>query len=431
MRVLMFGWELPPHISGGLGTACLGLTRPMAEMGVDVTFVLPRLLGAERSTAGDHFRIVDAAETDVTASADMTAEFLELMGLSLRTIDSPLQAYQSAESYQQHLAWLRRAGGNPVERYGQDLPAEVARFALVMDELIQQETFDLLHAHDWMTFPAALRARRLSGKPLVCHVHATEYDRCLDDPDPRITAIEGHALREADRVLAVSHRTREMVCRYYDVDPACVDVVHNAVDKGRRPQPYWPPRPMDQPLVLFLGRMTVQKGPDYFLEAARLVLDELPEAHFAMAGAGDLFPYIVGRVASLRLHDRIHLTGFLKGADVERIYAMSDVYVMPSISEPFGITPFEASLHHVPVIISRQSGVAETLTQALKVDFWDVHQMAEYIIRLLQDPAYAAETAARVAGELDRINWENAVHKVISHYEALTGLSCDRDGRAP
>ncbi len=431
MRVLMFGWEFPPHISGGLGTACEGLTKALARQGLEICFVVPRL---KEAPVARHLRLVSASGTRVTAAIlrkfEQTVREIWEERLSVRPIESLLFPYATPESYVEHLrlqkhrdrllseseadtrASVIEMGGD----YGSDLMSEVFRYSQAGAALAARETFDLIHAHDWMAYPAGLLARDISGKPLVVHVHSLEYDRSGQHVNTEVARIEKAGLEGADRIIAVSHYTRSLIISQYGIAPEKIDVVHNAVSRQDASRVYRAARRTDEKLVLFMGRVTFQKGPDYFIEAAALIRKQQPDVRFVMAGSGDMLPRMVMRAAQLRIGSRLHFTGFLKGPDVERMYARSDLYVMPSVSEPFGIAPLEAMLYDVPVLLSRQSGVSEVLRNALKVDFWDVREMANQIIAVLRHPRLAAEVVRNCREELKAIRWENAAEAVRSTY---------------
>ena len=438
MRVLMFGWEFPPHISGGLGTACYGLTRALARRGHHLIFVIPRTRSDE--PAG-HLRLISASGTAVPASisraAARAARALWERRFSLRMLDALLVPYTaprlvSTPAHTASAPHLAASSDTPADEphsvvtlldcrgdYGADLMAEVYRYSQAAAALAQRETFDVIHAHDWMAFPAGLLARAASGRPLVLHVHSLEYDRSGDHPNPDIVAIERAGLEAADAILAVSHYTRQMIVSHYGISPDKIHVVHNAVSREEAPRLYRVQRRSGEKIVLFMGRITFQKGPDYFVEAAGLVLPRLPNVRFVMAGSGDMLPRMIQRVAELRIGSRFHFTGFLKGPAVERMYALTDLYVMPSVSEPFGITPLEAMLYDVPVLLSRQSGVSEVLRNALTVDFWDVRAMANKIIAVLLHPPLANEIVRHCREELRAIRWDNAAEAVTAVYETV------------
>ena len=428
----MFGWEFPPHIAGGLGTACYGMTRGLARNDVDVTFVVPHAYGDEdqRFTHVMNASDVEALYGSTGSGAD---DILEKM--SFIHIDSNMVPYISPEEYESYHeqyvksgrktwsttdAWKQRYTFSG--KYGANLMEEVARYAVVAAQVARdlEGQFDVIHAHDWLTYYAGIAAKRVSGKPLVVHMHATEFDRSGEHINRAVYDIERAGMEAADRVIAVSNLTRNIVITKYGIPPEKVVTVHNAVrfsenDEGEAV------RGLDDKIVTFLGRITYQKGPDYFVEAAAKVLRRVPNVRFVMAGSGDLMHHVVRRVATLGISDRFHFTGFLKGAEVNRMFAMSDVYVMPSVSEPFGISPLEAMKSNVPVIISKQSGVAEVLDYALKVDYWDVDAMADAIYALVTYPALARMFSRKGHEEVTGIKWSNAAAKVKAVYEQLAG----------
>ncbi|MBE0558582.1 MAG: glycosyltransferase family 4 protein [Proteobacteria bacterium] len=415
MHVLMFGWEFPPQMSGGLGTACFGMTAALAGLGHRITFVLPQPGEASAAPFLDLVAASDIAEE--TGDEPPQAECL-----AIRPLPSLLSPYLTGESYRE--MYLSEGKRFPERRgvYGPDLIAEVTRYGRAASAIAGDISFDIIHAHDWMTVPAALNARRISGKPLVLHVHSLEYDRSGENVNPAIRAIEREGLERADRIIAVSHRTKRMIEELYGIDPAKIAVVYNAVTRAEAGRIYRAERrttPRRDRMVLYLGRITYQKGPDYFIEAAALVLKALPEARFVMAGAGDMMGQMIELVGSRGIGSRFHFTGFLQGEEIERIFSLSDLYVMPSVSEPFGISPLEAMLYDVPVIISRQSGVAEILKHALKVDFWDVRDIAGKIIAVLKYPALAGEMTQKAQEELRKIRWETAAERIAEVYRQV------------
>ena len=299
---------------------------------------------------------------------------------------------------------------------------EVASYAMVAATIASENTFDVIHAHDWLTYAAGIAAKRISGKPLVIHVHATSFDRgSADNIDTRVYEIERMGMLEADKVITVSNLTRNIVINKYGIDPSKVITVHNAVDFNEFQQ-VDVKRGVDDKIVTFLGRITFQKGPEYFIEAAAKVLKRMPTARFVMAGNGDLMNRSIRRVAKLGIADRFHFTGFLRGADVKKMFAYSDVYVMPSVSEPFGISPLEAMKSNVPTIISKQSGVAEVLKYAIKVDFWDIDAMADAMYGLLAYPGLSEMSIRCGVEEVNALKWENAALKIKDVYSmAIAG----------
>ena len=424
----MFGWEFPPHIAGGLGTACYGMTRGLARNGVEVTFVMPKASGDEDKRFVD---VVNASDVEtVFGKVDSDAEDI-IDKMSFIHIDSNLVPYLSPEDYVTYHDEFVKTGEKRWEtgdvwsqrytfsgKYGANLMEEVARYAMVAAQVAKnlEGQFDVIHAHDWLTYFAGIAAKRVSGKPLVVHMHATEYDRSGENINMQTYAIERAGMHAADRVIAVSNLTRNIVIEKYGVPADKVVTVHNAVRFAEK-ESEAPERGVSDKIVTFLGRITFQKGPDYFVEAAAKVLKRVPNVRFVMAGSGDMMNHIIRRVARLGIADRFHFTGFLRGEDVHRMFQLSDVYVMPSVSEPFGISPLEAMKSNVPVIISKQSGVAEVLDYAVKVDYWDVDAMADAIYGLITYPALSQMFAKKGLEEVTSLKWNNAAAKIKSVYE--------------
>ena len=426
MKVLMFGWEFPPHIAGGLGTACYGMTKGLAENGVEVLFVMPSASGDEDQSS---VRIINASDVSCRMVSDDIDEFLGKV--SFLHIGSNMVPYVSPEEfpYVVEEEKLRQKNEFRIQfgskyrfsgKYGKNLMEEVARYAAVGAEIAMENDFDVIHAHDWLTYFAGIAAKRVSGKPLVIHVHATEFDRSGENINTEVYGIEKRGMEEADRVITVSDLTRNIVINKYGIDPAKVVTVHNAVDFGGRDD-MEVSRSVKEKVVTFLGRITFQKGPEYFIEAAAKVLKRCDNVRFVMAGSGDMLARCVRHVAKLGIADRFHFTGFLRGADVQRMFALSDVYVMPSVSEPFGISPLEAMRTNVPSIISKQSGVAEVLKYAIKVDFWDINAMADAIYALINYPAMAAMAARCGMDEVNALKWTAAAAHIKKVYESVTG----------
>ena len=434
----MFGWEFPPYISGGLGTACYGMTHALAQLGVEVIFVLPHVEDA----ATDFLKLESASGTLITQEMQerMAWAGQEIWNSNIRylSVDSPLMPYMTPESYREALKSISSEstpGGEVVKThagpaftwklkggYGPELMTEVYRYGRLGGAIALQEDFDVIHAHDWMTYPAGILAKALTGKPLVVHIHATEYDRSGENINEIVGGIERAGLLAADVVVAVSQLTRNMVIQRYGVPPEKVKVVYNAVERHDVARHYEiPPRIRHEKRVLFLGRITFQKGPEYFMEAARLVLEKIPNARFFMAGSGDMLPRLVRRAGQLRIGSRFHFAGFLRGEQVDRMFALSDLYVMPSVSEPFGITPLEAMLYDVPVLLSRQSGVSEVLEHALKADFWDTRDMADKICAVLRYPSLAEDLVKNCREEMKSIRWGNAAEQLLQIYRNVTG----------
>jgi glycosyltransferase involved in cell wall biosynthesis len=423
----MFGWEFPPHISGGLGTACFGLTRGLAKHGVQMLFVVPKAFGDEDQSA---VRLVPAEDIDITHTSIELEEFWKK--ISYMEVGSNLIPYVGPEEFEKMMSETELDAVNNNEstishkfrfsgKYGKDLMKEVSRYAIIAASIAAKEQFDIIHAHDWLTYLAGISAKLISGKPLVVHMHATEFDRSGENVNQAVYDIERQGLHMADKVIAVSHLTRNTIINRYGVPEDKVITVHNAVDFSSIDEYTNSKRWVPEKVVTFLGRITFQKGPDYFVEAANKVIKKYPNVRFVMAGSGDMLNRMIRRAAELGITNKFHFTGFLKGADVNRMFAISDVYVMPSVSEPFGISPLEAMQSNVPVIISKQSGVAEVLRHALKVDFWDIDAMADCIYGLLNYEALSTYFKQHGQEEVNNLKWENAAFEVKEVYKSILG----------
>ena len=426
VRVFMLGWEFPPFISGGLGTACYGLTKALDQLGVKVTFVLPRMVDGQYAT---HVKLLTPGSGNRGRGG--TARDDALKNVTFRSIMSPLQPYATPQAYDEKIEEILRqrralAGTTAGEKeprggfdYAGDLYREVHRYASMAMELARGEEFDVIHAHDWMTYPAAVGVAMISGKPLVVHIHSTEFDRSGEHVNQVVYDIERQGLQRADKVIAVSQFTRGIVISRYGIPGDKVDVVYNGVERNGS----WSVAPIsihrDEKIVLFLGRITMQKGPEYFLHAAKRVLEVMDNVKFVMAGSGDLMHRSIELAAHLGIGHKVLFTGFLRGGDVRRIYKMADLYVMPSVSEPFGIAPLEALDNDVPVIISKQSGVAEVLRHALKVDFWDVNEMANKIVAVLKYPPLQMTLRSHGNFEVRKLRWRDAARHCLEIYQQM------------
>ncbi|MBQ0123701.1 MAG: glycosyltransferase family 4 protein [Bacteroidales bacterium] len=418
----MFGWEFPPHIAGGLGTACYGMTKGLAKNGVEVLFVMPSASGDEDQSA---VRIINASDVAVYDTCCDVNDFLSKVRF-LR-VGSNLHPYIDPQEFTELVEREQRSQSSEFKfyfrqkykfsgKYGANLMEEVARYAMVAGAIASQNDFDVIHAHDWLTYLAGIAAKRISGKPLVIHVHATEFDRG-SNVNPEVFRLEKMGMEEADKVITVSNLTRNIVINKYGIDPSKVVTVHNAVDFSGRSS-LSVSRGVPEKVITFLGRITFQKGPEYFIEAAAKVLKVCPNVRFVMAGSGDMMNRCIRQVAKLGIADRFHFTGFLKGDDVQKMFSLSDVYVMPSVSEPFGISPLEAMKSDVPTIISKQSGVAEVLKYAIKVDFWDIDALADAMFALLNYPAISKVAIENGREEVDNLKWDAAATRVKAVYES-------------
>ena len=421
MKVLMFGWEFPPHISGGLGTACYGLVKGMAHHNQDIIFVVPKLWGDEEPLAD----FVNASDVTIDYREKRFKKFWK--NLTYLEVSSFLVPYLGPDEFKKYTDYAihdrtdvdESVFSNKFEfsgKYGKDLMMEVSRYALVAAHISKAKEHDIIHAHDWLSFPAGIAAKEISGKPMVAHVHATEFDRSGESVNQVVYDIERAGMEAADHVVAVSQLTKNIIIKKYGIPAEKVTVLHNAVlDASIIKSSY--KKKVPEKIVTFLGRITFQKGPEYFVEAAKKVIERDPNVRFVMAGNGDLLNRMIDRVAELRMGTKFHFTGFLKGDDVDHMYAISDVYVMPSVSEPFGISPLEAVRHNTPVIISKQSGVAEVLNNAIKIDFWDIDSMADAIFALLHYDGISKMFKELGTEELKKLKWEHVAEKLVSVYQ--------------
>ena len=416
MTVLMFGWEFPPHITGGLGTACYGLTRALSRLGCDIIFVVPKSFGDENS---DVARVVGANTVRVSNAEDMSHCFTYV------EVDSKLIPYQTEQEYFYFENQTRIASSVSCQNgcfsftggYVANLYAEVDRYAVVAKTIAKNYSFDVIHCHDWLTYPAGVVVHRISGKPLVVHIHATEYDRSKT-VNTKVYDIEKWGMDEADKIICVSELTKSILVKHYGQPADKIVVVHNGLErKGVLKRHYSPIA--DVKIVTFLGRITYQKGPEYFVEAAHKVLERDSNVHFVMAGSGDLQRKMVEKVCQLGIADKFHFTGFLNAEQVDKMLSISDVYVMPSVSEPFGISSLEALDAGVPIIISNQSGAGEVVESALKVDFWDVDAMADAINALLHYKPLSKMLINRSDGDLKHLTWDEAASKVLTTYRQM------------
>jgi glycogen(starch) synthase len=429
MKIFMLGWEFPPFISGGLGTACYGLTKAMDQLGMEITFVLPKMVEDKYAT---HVKLLSPG----TQKTAFSLKSKDLKNVKFHTVRSPLQPYSTPDVYQKQIEEILRHKhsiqqlGNIISSgqfgssidYSCDMYSEVHRYAAIAAELAEYEqyNFDIVHAHDWMTYPAGITVAAISGKPLVIHVHSTEFDRSGEHVNQMIYDIERQGMERANKIIAVSHFTRNIIISRYGISGDKVEVVYNGVERNGR----WSSLAetnikKDEKIVLFLGRITMQKGPEYFLHAAKKVLAIMDNVKFVMAGSGDLMHRSIELAAELGIGQKVLFTGFLRGEDVQKIYKMADLYVMPSVSEPFGIAPLEALDNDVPVIISKQSGVSEVLMHALKVDFWDVNEIANKIIAVLKYPPLQMTLRSHGNFEVRKLRWIDAAAKCAKIYEDM------------
>jgi len=400
LKILMFGWEFPPHNSGGLGVACKGLANAIVKQGATISFVLPKKMNCDNSP----FKFIFPDNSG--------------NGLEIKNIDSLLYAYVTSKSYQK---LLKNNKENSI--YGYDLFNEVRRYGQEARKIALKEKFDIIHAHDWLSIPAGIEAKKVSNKPLIVQVHATEFDRTGgNNVNQQVYEIEKQGLSMADKIITVSKFTKKKVVRHYHINPEKIEVVYNAIKQ----EPFISPKRNFQSLkkgnkkiVLFLGRITLQKGPDYFLRTAKKVLERNSDVFFIVAGSGDMKFQMIEESASLGIADKVLFTDFLRGEDLISAYQSADLFVMPSVSEPFGLTPLESLLQKTPVLISKQSGVSEILSHSLKADFWDIDEMANKILSVLKYPALCQCLSENGNKEVKEISWQDSAIKCLKIYNQV------------
>jgi len=409
----MFGWEFPPHTVGGLGNVTYHLTNALVELGLQLTLFLP----------------VNAKSKNVrVVCANLSVNCIETVLLPYMNEASYRLAVKNMQTEYSQIYGSEQNGKSSfvinqlfmdkgyAQIYGGNLFEEVERFAQKCRPLIQKENFDVIHCHDWLTFKAGLVAKEMTGKPLILHVHTTELDRSCGGRNQRAFDIEKECFDKADKIIAVSHYTKNKIVDGYGIDPEKIEVVHNAIQfNGQRSVKNGKRRKV----VLYFGRLSLHKGPDYFIKAARKVLEYEPDAMFVVAGGGELLPELINMACQMGIASKVLFTGKITDEEVHKIYEAADVYVMPSVSEPFGITALEAASHGTPIIISKNSGAKEVLKHCLEVDFWDTEEMANKIISLLRYPQLSNEMAVNAYKELDRISWKKQAEEVIKIYQKV------------
>ena len=414
----MFGWEFPPHILGGLGTASYGLTKGMYDNGdMDITFVIPKPWGdEERSFA----RIVGANCVPV-AWRDVSHDYVQSR---IGNVMDPQLYFDLRDHIYADFNYMGTNDLGCIEfsgRYPDNLLEEINNYSIMAGVIARTVDFDVIHSHDWLTYPAGIHAKQVTGKPLVIHVHATDFDRSRGNVNPTVFAIEKDGMNNADHIITVSNLTRQTVIEKYGINPDKVTTVHNAVEPLSEEIRSIKMQKGKDKVVTFLGRITMQKGPEYFVEAASRVLAKTHNVRFVMAGSGDMMEKMIRLAADRDIADRFHFTGFLKGRQVYEMLAASDVYIMPSVSEPFGISPLEAMQMGVPSIISKQSGCAEILENVIKVDYWDINALADSIYAIIKYPALYNHLRDKGLAEIDTIQWKKAGAKVIDIYHKVIG----------
>lgn len=425
MRVLMLGWEFPPQITGGLGTACYGITKSLAKQSINILFVVPKAFGNED---GQFVTIQDAGEIPFKYQVSGYKKFWERV--KYIEVAAKLFPYLSHEDQikkpKQQVSNITSPGnytdtdfipfsGN----YGTDLWNEIDRYSIVTSIMARNESFDIIHAHEWLTFPAAISAKKISDRPLIVHIHATEFDRNGRNISKNVFDIEKKGMEIADKVIAVSNYTRNIIINQYGIHPPKVVTIHNGVDRNAALKKPISRKHPNIKTVTFLGRLTFQKGPEYFIDAAYKVLTKQDNVRFVMAGSGDLKDKIEQKLKTLGISSHFSLPGFLKQDEIRKLFSETDLYVMPSVSEPFGISSLEALQAGVPVIISKQSGVAEVIRNAIKVDYWDIDALSDAIYAVLNYKPLSKFMSSKGIKEVNKLNWDKAGKQILNVYKSL------------
>ena len=418
MKALMFGWEFPPHILGGLGTASYGLTKGMFDNGdMEITFVIPKPWGDEERG----FANILGGNCVPVAWRDVNWDYVQSR---IGNIMDPQLYYSLRDHIYADFNYMGTNDLGCIEfsgRYPDNLLEEINNYSIMAGVVARTIPFDIIHSHDWLTYPAGIHAKQVTGKPLVIHVHATDFDRSRGNVNPTVFSIEKDGMNNADHIITVSNLTRKTVIEKYGINPEKVTTVHNAVEPLNEELRSIKYEKGKDKVVTFLGRITMQKGPEYFVEAAARVLQKTQNVRFVMAGSGDMWNKMIRLAARRGIADKFHFTGFLKGRQVYEMLAASDVYIMPSVSEPFGISPLEAMQMGVPSIISKQSGCAEILDNVIKIDYWDIEAMADAIYAIIKYPAMFKHLKEQGLAEIDTIVWKKAGKKVIDIYHKVLG----------
>jgi glycogen synthase len=407
MNILMLGWEFPPVYSGGLGVASRNLALALSSIGANISFALPHFVWRKVKNSHD-------SNTFELVTHDSSEALLKITRIP-SSLSSP---YLSEEGYQ---ILFRESNGSISEKtiYGKNLFEEIDRYAYEIEKITEKQNFDLLHAHDWITFPAAIRNRQKKNIPYIAHIHATEVDRTGGSPSEEIFTREREGMEKAEKIITVSKYTKTILEKYYGINGEKISVIHNGVENI--PEGFMRSRPSfkNKKTALFLGRLTIQKGPDWLIKIAKRVLEYRKDVEFILGGTGEMMPNLINEIVSNGLTNNVFCLGFLNAQDREKAFENADVYVMPSVSEPFGLTAVEAAQRGVPVIMSKQSGAAEVLTNSLVADFWDTEKMANLILASFEYPELSNMLSQKGRGEISCLTWQKQAEKVRNVYDSL------------
>ncbi|MEX0939861.1 MAG: glycosyltransferase family 4 protein [Candidatus Babeliales bacterium] len=400
ITVLKFGWEFPPHNYGGLGVACQGLVHGLVEQGVRILLVLPYRFEGEQT------------DYDVLYPYDNNL-------LQIKRVKCNLIPYLITRSVFDQKLYAE----SNIHLYGADIFAEVYRYEQAARDIARNYDFDIIHAHDWLSILAGIEAKRVKNKPLIVHIHATEFDRTGgNNYHPEVYEIEKRGMILADQVITVSNKTKQNIITHYGIDANKIEVIHHGVPIHAERINEITIEKKSGPIVLFLGRLTLQKGPDYFVAAAKKVLEHRNDVTFVIAGSGDMEKRLIEQVAALGIADNVLFTGFLKGNEALRMLKMADVFVMPSVSEPFGLVALEAIKARAPVIVSKNAGVCEVLSHCLTVDFWDINELANKILGVLEHKELQNELNNNAQHNIAALTWDKAAKKCINVYERALAI---------
>src|SRR6185436_333281 len=430
-KVLMLGWEFPPVINGGLGVACHDLCIAMSEH-AKVTMILPK---SNPEFKVDNLDLIGLNNYDAHTLKNLNhvKEYSSLENVHF--INSDLNPYYNAGLNDTSGGYLKSKYINKVDiggetfnvfhiddLYGGDVIDKVRTFGKLAARIASNLDFDIIHAHDWMTMIAGMEIKTQTGKPLVMHIHSLEVDRGGESSKGWVYQMEKRGMEYADVLMPVSNFTGEIITKYYHINRNKIFPIHNGIRPVKK---FKSKKPFDEKVVLFVGRLTRQKGPDFFLQIAARVLEKIPDVRFVMAGQGDSFNNVIDNSAAKEIGNRFHVTGFLNMDKVHYLLSIADVYCMPSVSEPFGLSAVEAAQFDIPVVISRQSGVGEVLQGSMKFDYWDINKAADYVISLLNDQVLREIIIQDANKDLQNISWENSAKKVMEGYEKYSLLKND------
>lgn len=389
----MLGWELPPHNSGGLGVACYQLCKALSNKGVDIEFVLPY-------------------------TADHDIDFMKINAAHPQDVEAVLKAGIAYDSFK----YVKKTG----EVEWVDLFGQSAIYEKAVERIVKLAEFDVIHAHDWLTCRAALRAKEISGKPLIVHIHSIEADRAGVEHggNPMVREIESMSMLLADKIVAVSNHTKKAIVREYNIPADKIDVIHNSFDvdsllpeSGSNAYAYLDRmKQSGYKVVASIGRLTMQKNLPNLLVSFKEVVERFPKALLLVVGSGEQYYELIGLSAQLGISRNVVFTDFQRGKKYRDAYSVADLFVMPSISEPFGLTPLEAIGYGTPALISRQSGVSEVINNCLKVDFWDTHEMANQIVNVLRSDALRDELHNNSLKEYQRLSWDLSADRLFEVY---------------